>query len=103
MADRQGLQDLLLDLMGPDAPNVYFQPPEGHKYVYPCIRYEVDDVDTKFADNKSYTKRIGYLVTFMTEDPDDPRWLKLLNLTLCSFSRHYPADGLHNYVYILFF
>lgn len=103
MADRQGLQDLLLDLMGPDAPNVYFQPPEDHKYVYPCIRYEVDDVDTTFADNSPYSNRIRYLVTLITEDPDDARWKKLLNRPLCSFSRHYPADGLHHYVYILFF
>lgn len=103
MADRQGLQDLLLDLMGPDAPNVYFQPPEGHKYVYPCIRYEVDGVDTRFADNKPYNHRISYMVTLITEDPEDPVWLTLLNLSLSEFSRHYTADGLHHYVYILFF
>jgi len=103
MADRQGLQDLLLALMGPTAPNVYFQPPEDHKYVYPCIRYEVDNVDTTFADNNPYSNRISYMVTLITEDPDDPVWLKLLGQSMTEFSRHYMGDGLHHYVYILFF
>lgn len=101
MADRLELQTLLEGLLG--SRNVYHQPPETYKMSYPAIRYKVDGVDTTFADNKPYSSRISYMVTLITEDPEHPAWWSLLNLSMSVFSRHYMADGLNHYVYILFF
>lgn len=33
--------------------NVYFQPPESVKLLYPCIVYKRSAGDTRFADNKN--------------------------------------------------
>lgn len=101
MGTRAQLQTLLLTLIGND--NVYFQPPPTVKMKYPCIRYERDNADTKFADNKPYSHAKRYLVTVIDSDPDSEIPDKVAALPKCNFNRFYTADNLNHDVFQLFF
>ena len=99
MTDRQDLQDLLLDLCD----NVYFQPPESIKLVYPCIIYKRDWAKTDFAENFPYKIVKRYLVTVVDRDPDSTIPAQVAELRMCVFDRFYTADDLNHDVYKLFF
>lgn len=99
MAPQSELQTLLKTM----APNVYFQPPANLTMKYPCIRYERDGRDTKFADNKPYKHKKRYQVTVMDQDPDSEIADKVADLPLCIFDRHFTADNLNHDVYNLYF
>lgn len=85
-----------------ESENVYFQPPVDKKMAYPCIRYELDDVDVEHADNVPWRSDKRYLVTIIDRDPDSAIPDKIGALPLCSFSRSYRAAGLNYFVYNLF-
>lgn len=99
--DRLDLQIILEGLLGSE--NVYFQPPNNLTMQYPCIRYEWDDADTKFASNKPYRYTKRYQVTVIDRDPDSPVPDKVAMLPLCEFDRAYTADNLNHKVFNLFF
>ncbi len=101
MAQRLELQSVLVDILG--ATNVYFQPPPSVKMAYPCIVYNRDDEDTRFADNKPYNRRRRYQVTVIDRDPDSSIPEKVGELPLCVYDRFYTADNLNHDVYKLFF
>lgn len=101
MDRRLELHALLESLL--DGGNAYFQPPQNIQMTYPAIVYNKDDELTRYADNLPYLKRIGYMVTVVTTDPDSPLPSKVSQLPLCSFSRHYTADQLHHDTYILYY
>ena len=106
MAPRQQLQDLLKTIQGttPETETkVYYQAPSKDKMVYPCIEYHIDSEDAIRADNQPYSLTLGYQVTIMSRDPDSPLRELVARLPLCAFNRYYVADGLHHYVYKLFF
>lgn len=100
MVQRADFHTMLEELLGTE--NVYFQPPVDKKMVYPCIRYELDDVDVEHADNIPWRTDKRYLVTVIDRDPDSAIPDKVAALPLCSFSRHYRASGLNYFVYNLF-
>ena len=83
--------------------NVYFQPPEAVKMAYPCIRYERDNAKSVFANNAPYRHTKRYQVTVIDRDPDSAIPDRVAALPLCTFSRHYTADGLNHDVYSLYF
>lgn len=108
MASRQNLHRALVKLF----PNikVYYQPPS--KLTYPCVVYDLNDIDTKKANNKTYIKTRGYTLTYYSTCPDpttiidgEERLVEdvLLELPMCSFDRHYTYDNLHHYVFTLFY
>jgi hypothetical protein len=99
MAPRLDLQALLEDI----TPKVYFQPPTNVKMEYPCIVYERDSGDTKFADDKPYTHTVRYSVTVIDRNPDSPILGKVAALPMCLFNRFFSADNLNHNVYNLFF
>lgn len=99
MGQRLDLQALLLTI----TPNVYFQPPSNLQMEYPCIRYERDDVDTRFADNSPYKRMTAYTVTVIDRNPDSEIPSKVGELPMCVFERFYTADDLNHDVYKLFF
>ena len=47
----------------PGVKKAYFQPPATVKMVYPCIVYELNNMDTQYADDKPYSVMKGYTVT----------------------------------------
>jgi len=70
---------------------------------YPCIVYQRDTADSRFAGNKLYRYTKRYRVTFISRDPDDDVPDKIAALPLCSFDRSFVADNLHHDVFRLYF
>jgi hypothetical protein len=104
MAPRQNLQDLLKGVQGETTETkVYFQPPSKDKMVYPCIVYDLDDVDTSHADNEPYTITDQYQVTVIDRNPDTLIRKAVEKLPRCSFNRKFVVDGLHHFVYKLYY
>jgi len=85
------------------APNVYFQTPENTLMKYPCIRYERDQEDKKYASNKSYSRTKRYQLTIIDEDPDSVIPDKVGDLPMCTFQRFYAQDQLNHTVYSLYY
>lgn len=100
----QELQRLELhSLLETFADNVYYQAPSNQQMQYPCIRYQLDAQNVKFADNQPYRRKWRYQVTVIDLDPSSPIKDKVADLPLCTFNRFYPADSLNHFVFDLFF
>lgn len=101
MAPRLELQALLEDILG--SRNVYFQPPANVQMQYPCIVYQRDDLDTKFAGNNPYRLTKKYQVTVIDRNPDSDIPEKVAALPMCSFNRFFVKDNLNHDVFDLYF
>lgn len=99
MAQRLDLHQLLEDI----TPNVYFQPPTNIQMEYPCIVYQRDFLDTKFADNSPYSRTKRYMITVIDINPDSEIPDQVAALPLSTFNRFYTADGLNHDVYVVYF
>lgn len=82
---------------------VYFQPPSNLQMEYPCIVYQRDDVDTKFAGNAPYSRTKRYQVTHISRNPDSDVPDKIAALPMCTFNRFFVADNLNHDVFSLHF
>lgn len=100
LSQRPELSIKLRAILGSD--NVYFQPPPNHEMKYPCFRYELQDLDVKYADNGPYSIMDKYQLTFMHHDPDSAVIRKLLLLPHTSFSRHFATSGLNHDVFVIY-
>lgn len=96
---RSKLQALLKEI----TPNVYFQPPNGLKLVYPCIFYARDTAETSYADNGPYRHTKRYSVTVVDRNPDSLIPDKVADLPLCSHNRFFTSDDLNHDVFTLYF
>ena len=84
--------------------NVYFQPPESFKMSYPCIRYDISDVDVARADDTAYKRKIRYTVTRMGNKSDEYIIDAFLNaFPYCRFDRRYITDNLYHDVFIIYY
>lgn len=101
MGRRIELQALLETLLG--SQNVYFQPPPSVMMKYPAIVYNLDAIDTEFADNSPYNRTKRYQVTVMDRNPDSAIPDKIGALPMCLFSRHFVVDNLNHDVFTLYF
>lgn len=101
MGPRLKLQELLEEIQG--SGNVYFQPPANVQLQFPCIVYQRDDLDTKFADNAPYGLKQRYQITAIDRNPDSDTPSKLAALPLCTFNRFFVANNLNHDVYNLYF
>ena len=99
MGQRLQLHQKLLDI----TPNVYFQPPEDLTMSYPCIAYQRDYADTKFADNEVYSHIKRYQVTVIDRDPDSLIPDKVAKLPRCLFSRFFAAKQLNHDIFTIYF
>lgn len=82
--------------------NVYFQPPTGHKIIYPCIIYELKKSNVRYADNAPYALYDMYDIKYITRDPDDPVRSQLVLLPLCTSQNSYVSDNLHHYPFSIY-
>ena len=71
--------------------------------VYPCIVYKRENIDFKYANDKSYCNMVKYSVTVIDKNPNSQLVDQILNLPLCSFDRHFTKDNLNHDVYKLFY
>lgn len=99
--DRLQLQLLLESVLG--SGNVYFQPPSNVAMQYPCIVYQRDGENAKFADGSPYRRVKRYQVTVIDRDPDSDIPDKVGALPMCTFNRFFVADNLNHDVYQLYF
>lgn len=101
MADRIQLQSKLEELLG--SKSVYYQPPESLKMEYPAIRYSKKRIESRFANNATYSKLTCYELIVIDRKPDNPVIDKLLNLPYCSYDRPYKAENLNHDVLTLYY
>lgn len=101
MGSRLELHDILKDTLGID--NVYFQPPETIKLIYPCVIYNLLKINTEFADNLPYQRKKAYQFTIVDHDPDSEYPDIAIDLPLCAFDRFYTADNLNHWVFTIYF
>ena len=101
MDRRLMLQEILEQIPGPK--KVYFQPPENLKMSYPCIVYKMDSADTQFADNNPYVYRKRYQITVIDRNPDSEIPDNIAMLQMSVFDRSFISDGLHHWIFDLYF
>lgn len=99
MATRLDLHSKLVEALGSD--NVYYNPPETLKLVYPCIVYTVKEIDTIYANNLPYLNTKQYEVVVISKKPDDPAVYKILRFPLTRHSSRYVVDGLYHDAFII--
>lgn len=83
--------------------NVYFQPPTGTKLIYPCIIYELENIEPRHADNRQYGFHNQYIITDITRDPDDGVKYLISELPMCRMTRSFTNDNLYHNAFRLYF
>lgn len=83
---------------------VKFQPPPSYQLKYPCIVYNLSSGTTIFAGNMPYTFTRRYSVTLMDRDPDSIFVEKLaMAFPMITMDRCFSTEGIHHYVYTLYY
>lgn len=82
--------------------NVYFAPDSNHTLKYPCIVYSVDDILTRYANNKPYSLAQAYQISVIDADADSALISKVALLPTSSFSRYFKSGYLHHTIFTLF-
>lgn len=100
MRTRLELHEKLCEILG--SRNVYFQPPESVKMTYPAIRYSRDDIDDIYADDLSYVQSPTYQIIVIDPNPDSEIPMKIKQLPMCTYDRHYAADNLNHDVFTIY-
>lgn len=107
MASRLKLHDDFISILESGAETdkrVYFQPPESHKMRYPCIRYSLDNIDTRYANDRPYKNINRYQVTVIDLNPDSVIPYEILSrFPMCSFDRSYASNNLNHFVLTLYY
>lgn len=98
---RIGLSKIFKETLGND--HCYFSPPTSINMKYPCIKYELDRIDSKFADNLPYATAKKYTATVIDPNPDSEIPEKMLEIPYCRFDRMYIVDGLNHFVFTIFY
>jgi hypothetical protein len=97
---RLELQSVLENLVAPA--KVYYQPPSSMQF--PCLKYErALPSEVAFADNVKYALLKGYTITIIDRNPDSLLPDLVEGLRHCEFVRSFETEGLHHFVYQLFF
>lgn len=99
MGRRLDLHQILVAI----TPMVYFQPPPNVQMTYPCIVYQRDAANTKFADDLPYAYTQRYQVTLIDRNPDNAILAAIAGLPLCSYDRGYSANSLNHDVFVLYY
>ena len=100
MYDRTKLHKELETILG--TKNVYFQPPEGFKMIYPCIVYERHGINNKHADDRVYLEPVRYRATVIDANPDSEIVHKMNNLKHARFVRHFAVNQLNHDIFDIY-
>lgn len=98
---RKSLSNMFRKILGNS--NCYFTPPSSINMKYPCIKYELERIDSSFADNLPYKTAKKYIVTVIDIDPDSEIPEEMMKIPYCRFDRSYIADGLNHFVFTLYY
>ena len=99
MPDRLELHEFLCKMLG--SRNVYFDPPESVKMLYPAIVYKLSNIRNRFADNKVYAQGTSYVITVIDKNPDSDIVKNISKLPQCGYDRSFVSDNLHHTVFTL--
>ena len=96
------LREVLQETVG--VVNIYYEPPNGFQIKYPCIIYEKDTSDHKYADNYVYRFVQAYQVKYISKKPDNEVVAALQRkFQNCKYGRHFVMDNLHHDVVIIYY
>lgn len=101
--NRLELHEILCDILG--TRHCYFSPPASISMTYPCIKYEVNRIETLTADNHRYKNDTRYTLTVIDYDADSEVTKRLFEderLLYVNSDRVYVVDGLYHYVYTIY-
>lgn len=101
MATREELQVTLESLLG--SRNVYYNPPQNLEMKYDAIRYSLSNIQSKYANNKKYSKMKCYDLIVISKRPDPAVVDKILDMPYSSLNRPYVAENLHHYPITLYY
>lgn len=82
--------------------NVYFQPPENLKLAYPCIVYELEQIEVFYGSNIPYAGYDRYSVTVIDRDPESTITRQIAALPMCRHTQHFVSDNLHHDVFTIY-
>lgn len=82
--------------------NVYFQPPENIKIVYPCIIYERQLFKPRYADDTMYSNNVCYKVILVDSKPNNENLNNLLIIKNSKYVNHYYKNSLHYDVFSIY-
>jgi len=60
-------------------------------------------MDTKKADDRVYNFTNGYMITIIDPNPDSYIPERLLELSMCTFDRHFVANNLYHTVFNIYY
>lgn len=98
--DPMKLQKLLERLL--NSRDVYSKPPSSNKLGYPCIIFQKDGENVKFADDSRFVYYNRYSLIVVSREATPKVCDDIANLPLCSFLKRYVADNLYHNVYQLY-
>ena len=102
-ADLYALLSGLMDsVVGAENTHVYFQPPEGFKIEYPCIVYELDRIDSLYANNVPYNQMASYSLTLIDRDPASELPFRIAELPRCKHDRRFVTDNLYHDTFTIY-
>lgn len=70
---------------------------------YPAIRYSLNNMDNRSANNSVYMQTNSYEIIVIDKDPDSEIRDKVSKLPRVRFNRHYTSDNLNHYVFTLIY
>ncbi len=101
MDRRLELHDILSHIT--DVKKAYFQPPKTEKLEYPCVVYRIRSIETNHANDLPYINKDCYQITIIDRNPDSKIRQWFMSQPLCRFDRHYTADNLNHWVFVLYY
>lgn len=84
--------------------NLYYQPPESTKLLYPCVIYELSRFHQIRADNNRYRSIPCWSATLIIKKPQDAPITHLVDgFQMCSFDRSFASDNLNHYAFTIYY
>lgn len=88
----------------PTVRKAYFQAPPNTQMMYPCIRYHLENMNTRYADDGTYRLVDEYQLIVIDPDPDSPIPHELMRqFRYIRMVRFYTADNLNHWVFTIYY
>lgn len=103
--DRLALDDVLAGIINMTESDgdrhTYFNPLPSVRMKYPAIKYSLNRVNSRFANNRLYRTIPSYEVTLIDKNPDSEYVAKILQIPYCRFDRFYISNNLNHWVFTI--
>jgi hypothetical protein len=70
---------------------------------YPAIVYSRKDIDGRRANDSVYMQSLVYELIVIDKNPDSDIPIRISQLPMCSYDRHYTSDNLNHDVFTIYF